>query len=81
MINPNVSYNKVIDRLTEATRTHRTRRFVKIPSRRRACVRALREIRQGEEIYASYGPCYWSVGGKSPHTPVGGFHRGGTPPR
>jgi len=35
-------------------------RFVKLPSRRRACVVAKRDIRAGEEIYASYGPIYWA---------------------
>jgi hypothetical protein len=35
-------------------------RFVKIPSRRRACVLAMLDIRKGEEIYASYGPLYWT---------------------
>jgi SET domain-containing protein len=35
-------------------------RFVKIPSRRRACVLAMRDIRKGDEIYASYGPLYWT---------------------
>jgi hypothetical protein len=47
-------------------------RFVKMPSRRRACVLATRAIRTGEEIYASYGTCYW-VGGVAPHTPCGGL--------
>ncbi len=47
-------------------------RFVKMPSRRRACVQATRAIRKGEEIYASYGPRYW-VGGVAPHTPCGGL--------
>ena len=31
-------------------------RFVKLPSRRRACVVATRDVRAGEEIY---GPYYW----------------------
>ena len=35
-------------------------RFVKLPSRRRAAVVATRDVRAGEEIYASYGPRYWT---------------------
>ena len=34
-------------------------RFVALPSRRRACALATRDIRKGEEIYASYGASYW----------------------
>ncbi len=53
-------------------------RFIQMPSRRRACVQATRAIRKGEEIYASYGTCYWA-GGVAPTRPVGACAP--TPPR
>ena len=43
-------------------------RFDKIKPERRARLVATREIRAGEEIYASYGAAYWRARGIDPAT-------------
>ena len=42
--------------------------FVKDKAAKRASLVALRAIRRGEELYASYGESYWTSRGIDPHT-------------
>ena len=43
-------------------------RFDKNKPKRRAKLIAMRAIRKGEEIYASYGESYWRARGRDPAT-------------